>query len=95
MGLAQVGRMWPGARGPREQGLGLPACWMAAARARGSPSGSVDTHPVAGEMQRVTVTLPRLRQETKWENTHKEACLRLDGIPLHGNSHMRRARLAW
>ncbi len=48
---------------------------------------------VAGLMQRLMKTLPRLwRQETTWENTHKEECLRLDVIPLLGNSHMRRAR---
>jgi hypothetical protein len=39
---------------------------------------------VAGEMQRLMETLPRLWQETKWENNHKEAYWRLtvSGIPL-------------
>jgi hypothetical protein len=51
---------------------------------------------VTEEMQRLTETLPRLWQETKWENSHKEAYWRLtvDGIPLLGNSHMRRAGVA-
>jgi hypothetical protein len=44
-------------------------------------------------MQLLTETLPRLWQKTKWENNHKEAYWRVtvDGIPLLGNSHMRRA----
>jgi hypothetical protein len=44
---------------------------------------------VAEEVQRLIETLPRLWQEIKWENTHKEAYWRLtavDGIPLLGNS---------
>jgi hypothetical protein len=51
---------------------------------------------VAEEMQRLTETLPRLWQEIKWKNNHKESYWRLtvDGIPLLGNSHMRRAGVA-
>jgi hypothetical protein len=47
-------------------------------------------------MQRLTETLPCLWQEIKWGNNHKEAYWRLtvDGIPLVGCSHMRRAGMA-
>jgi hypothetical protein len=58
-------------------------------RAPNSPVG-------AEEIQRLTETLPRLWQEIKWENNHREAYWRLtvDGIHVLGNSHMRRAGLA-
>jgi hypothetical protein len=38
---------------------------------------------VAEEMQRLAETLPRMWQETKWEENHKETYWRLtvDGIP--------------
>ncbi len=52
-------------------------------------SGRATNSPwVAEEMRRLTETLPCMWQETKWENTHKEAYWRLtvDGIPLLGNS---------
>lgn len=41
-------------------------------------------------------TQRRLWQETKWENENKEPYWRLavDGVPLLGNSHMRRAAVA-
>ena len=57
---------------------------------------ATDSPWVAEELRRLTETLPRLWQETKWENTHKEAYWRLavDGVPLLGNSHMRRAGAA-
>jgi hypothetical protein len=47
-------------------------------------------------MQRLAEEMPRLWKETKWENTHKAAYWRLtvNGIPLLGNSHMRRAGVA-
>jgi hypothetical protein len=47
-------------------------------------------------MQRLTETLPSLWQETKWKNTRKEAYRRLTigGVPLLGNSHRRRTRVA-
>ncbi len=55
-----------------------------------------NTPCVAAEMQRLTETLPRLWQDTKWENNHKETYWRLtvDGIPLLDNLDMQRAGVA-
>ena len=44
-------------------------------------------------VSRVVENMQRMWTEVKWENTHKEAYWRLkvDGIPMLGNSHMRGA----